>query len=183
MIEATFLPAPPLGRTVLDALGSAPVGCLVVNSARVAPRLRRAGHTVVHWQTDASDAAAADPGSHCAPLDRPPEGLADLQALVLVGVLTGREDPQADLRRLVRLTRPGAQVFVAEPAAYNRRGRVLSRLLGRFLHHPLTTDSQELGAICLAAGLTGLRQVWPQGLRSLVLTEGRVHPLSPRLLA
>ncbi len=96
--------------------------------------------------------------------------------------LARREDPLGDLRRLVGASRPGALVLLVEQAAYGRGGLWLGRLVGRMLGRPLLVDASELGALCLNAGLTDLRQTWPQGLRSLVLTRGRAHPMA-RLLA
>lgn len=156
----------PLAKAVRSALGDDPVSVLVVGSARLATALTKAGHAV----------------TLDAPLfDAPPVALERYDALVLVRVLGRRSDPLEDLARLVRAARPGGLVVLAEQAAWGRGGRWLGQLAGRLLGRPLVADASELGALCLNAGLTDLRQTWPQGLRSLVLTTGRVHALARTL--
>jgi len=83
------------------------------------------------------------------------------------------------LIRLAALLAPGAPLFVIEQSSpiTGRRGlvaRTLS-LLG-FFHPP-----ERLNRLFLKAGFTGISQRWPQGLRSLVVTWGVLHPLAPRL--
>lgn len=175
----------PLSKAVLSALGTEPVNALVVGSARLAAALVRVGHAVTQRRDPEAGNAAGDVGEDAVAreslFDAPPVGLERYDALVLVQVLGRRSEPLEDLVRLVRAARPGALVVLAEQAAWGRGGRWLGRLAGRLLGRPLVTDASELGALCLNAGLTDLRQTWPQGLRSLVLTTGRVHALARTL--
>ncbi len=161
----------PLGSAVRSAIGDEPVNVLVVGSARLAAALTKAGHNVRQW-----------PGEKIASLFHAPAAeLQPYEALVLVQVVGRRGEPLEDLSALVRAVRPRALVIVAEQAAWGRGGLWFGRLLGRLLGRPLVTDASELAALCLNAGLTGIRQTWPQGLRSLVLTLGRAHALARTL--
>jgi SAM-dependent methyltransferase len=165
----------PLNRAVLSAVGDDAVTALVVGSKRLAATLAKAGHAVTLWQTGGQPGGGPLFDAGTAEIER-------YDVLVLVQVLGRRPEPLEDLRHLVRAARPGGLVVLAESAAWGRGGRWLGRLVGRLLGRPLVSDASELGALCLNAGLTELRQTWPQGLRSLVLTTGRVHALA-RLLA
>lgn len=173
-----LVPDKPLGRAIGSVLGDAPVRVLVVGAPRVAARLAARGHAVTHRP----DADTPEPGAEGGSLfDAPAGGLEAYDALVLVRVLGRRSDPQQDLIHLVRAAQPGGRLILVEQAAWGSGGRFVGRLMGRLLGRPLVTDATELGALCLNAGLSGLRQTWPQGLRSLVLTTGRVHPLARAL--
>jgi hypothetical protein len=172
----------PLRKAVLSALGDESVKVLVVGSARLAEGLAKGGHTVTLRRDPEGVDAAVDAAAGKPLFEAPPAGLAPFDALVLVQVLGRRPEPLVDLARLVRAARPGALVVLAEQAAWGSGGQWLGRLAGRLLGRPLVTDASELGALCLNAGLGDLRQTWPQGLRSLVLTTGRVHALARTLV-
>ncbi|MFH2008809.1 MAG: hypothetical protein ABI333_19635 [bacterium] len=181
MSSRPFVPDKPLVGAVLAALDAQPSTVLVVGSPRVARALRRAGHAVTLWTLGGAGEAAAAlkaPLTWRSTLEHPPPALDRYEALVLVNVLGRRVDPQGDLRRLVREARPGALVLAAEQAAFGQGGRMLSRWFGRLLGRTLLMEPSELAAVFLNAGLSGLRQSWPQGLRSLVLIRGRVHRLA-----
>lgn len=180
MSAPPLVPDKPLGRAIESVLGDSPARVLVVGSSRIAARLAAAGHAVTHRP----DADTPEPGAASGSLfDAPVGGLEPFDALVLLQVLRRRPDLQQDLARLVQSARPGAQLILVEQAAWGSGGRWIGALLGRLFGRPLVTDATELGALCLNAGLCGLRQTWPQGLRSLVLTTGRVHPLARELSA
>jgi len=169
-----------LNKAVRSALGDEPATVLVVGSARLAASLSKGGHAVTLRRKgeagdDASDAAQKSF------FDALPVELERYDALVLMQVVGRRSEAPEDLARLVRAARPGAFVVLVEQAAWGRGGLWFVRMMGRLLGRPLVTDATELSALCLNAGLTGLRQTWPQGLRSLVLTTGRVHALARTL--
>jgi len=183
----------PLTKAVRAALGTEPVNALVVGSPRLAASLAKAGHAVTLRRgpealdvgSRSGEAVGEGMGGDIAGgeslFDAPPAGLERYDALVLVQVLGRRSEPLEDLVRLVRAARPGALVVLADQAAWGRGGRWIGRLAGRLLGRPLVSDASEVGALCINAGLTELRQTWPQGLRSLVLTTGRVHGLTRTL--
>jgi hypothetical protein len=167
----------PLGRAVRSALGDEPAHVLVVGSTRLAATLSKAGHAV----TARREIEEGDPEKEAAGssfFDTLGAELERYDAVVLMQVLGRRSDPGQDLARLVRAARPRALVILVEQAAWGRGGLWLVRMVGRVLGRSLITDATELSALCLNAGLTDLRQTWPQGLRSLVLTTGRVHALA-----
>ena len=177
-----YVPDKPLHGAALAALGPPPVDVLVAGSRGLANGLRRVGHRSTFWDVGRGRRAKGDGGGQpldlTASFDAPPEDLASYAALVLVNVLGRRADPLSDLQRLVKGGQPGGLVLIAEQAAWGSTGRFLGRLLGRLARRSLWMDPTTLGAICLSAGLTELRQTWPQGLRSLVLVRGRIHPLA-----
>jgi hypothetical protein len=152
---------------------------LVVGSARLAATLARAGHPVTGRAQ--ADGDGSGDGAQGPLFTAPPGGLETYDALVLVQVVGRRDQPLQDLRRLVRAGRSGARVLLVEQAAWGPGGQWLGRLAGRIFGRPLVTDAAELASLCLNAGLRDVRQTWPQGLRSLVLTAGRIHPLSRAL--
>jgi len=179
----------PLNKAIRSALGDDSLHVLVVGSARLAAALAKGGHRVTS-RPDAEIAASpahgegdptGDVTAGTSLFDETPPGLERYDALVLVRGLGRRSDPLGDLTRLVRAARPGALVVLVEQAAWGRGGQWFGRLASRLLGRPLVSDASELGALCLNAGLRDLRQTWPQGLRSLVLTMGRVHALARTL--
>lgn len=181
MLEPPFLPAPPPGRALVAMLGPAPKRCLLAGPPGLARALGRAGHQVTRWHLasggqEPGPGASAGDAPWAGPLDRPPSDLHGLDALILVGALTGLEDPLATLCRLVRSLDPGAWIMALEPAASGPAGRWLGRLLGRWRGHPVLSEASILAALFLGAGLREIVQRWPQGLRSVVLTAGRVSP-------
>jgi len=186
MSPRPFVPDKPLVGAVLAAMDRSPQVVLVAGSPRAARTLRRAGHTVTLWTignggTGTGGAPSPEPPSAWRSTLESPPPLDRYEALVLVNALGRRSDPLGDLRRLVRGAKPGALVLVAEQAAFGRGGRLLTKWFGRLLGRTLLMEPSELAAVFLNAGLTGLQQSWPQGLRSLVLTRGRAHPLAAAL--
>lgn len=204
MHPAPFLPAPPLGSALVEIVGSEPTACLVAGPKAVARALVKAGHAVTRWQvlgeTDAptprsdtrtdgvplprleEESCSAPPQPlYEGPLGSPPQGMDRYGALVLSGVLTGLREPGLVLANLASHLPPRAWVIVVEPAAWSTPGLLLGRVLGKLRGRSMLTEPSTLAAMCLASGLTDLRQRWPQGLRSLVLTAGRVSPLRSSL--
>lgn len=187
MSEPPFLPAPPPTKALLAQLGAPPKRCLVAGPLATARALAKAGHQVTWWCLQAAEATQGPPPTvsvpiHVGSLEGPPPELGDVEALVLVGALTGLADPAPVLDRLVKALEPGTLVLMLEPAASRPGGRWLGRLLGAWRGHAWLSDASTLAALCLSSGLREIQQRWPQGLRSLVLTVGRVgraHALEP----
>jgi len=135
--------------------------------------LARRGAAVQPWDPPA--------GSARKPLT-PPEGVSARDIVVLHQVLCSRDQPGRDLRRLVSLLPAHTRLALCEPASYGRLGRWLAgHLSGTPGRRVLGTDPAKLASMCLCAGLSSLHQTWPQGLRSLVLITGKVHPVAARL--
>lgn len=179
MVEPPFLPAPPPAKALVALLGPPPQRCLLAGPPGLCRALGRAGHEVTRWQLGPRPEAAALASAealHVGPLEDPPTALDRFDALILVGALTGLDDPAAALQPLVGGLRPEALVLLLEPAASGPGGQWLGWLLGRFRGQPLLSDASSLAALGLGCGLRDLVQRWPQGLRSLVLTAGRVSP-------
>lgn len=167
-----IVPDRPLLGAVLDLLSTPPARVLVAGAPRLATALRAAGHVV--REAPARDARQA--------LEAPAEELETMDALLLVNCFREPEESREELRALVRRARPGALVLLVESAAWGPGGRLLARALRRLFGRPVVAGPSRLAALCLNVGLREIRQTWPQGLRSLILTRGTVHPQAPRLL-
>jgi hypothetical protein len=165
-----FVPSPPLLTTARAHLDEAPGRALVAGAPGIAASLRRAGHEVATWDA---------PGPVLPESLR--DGWAQADLLVLSGLLGGARIAPDDLRPLLAAARPGARVLLAEPSSPTPLGLRIGRLVGRILRRPLLVDPSDLAALGLRAGLADLDLTWPQGVRSLVLLSGRVHPLASTL--
>jgi hypothetical protein len=196
MHEPAFIPTKPVTGATLDALGPpGPRHVLVLGSRRMASAVAKAGFEVTLWLP-----APGDEGPHEGDDQRDGEdarGIVTLRgpiaarefsapeydALVSVCALAGTGDAAAALGTLLSAVKPGGRVVIAERAPWSTGGRLLARLFRRVAGRPVAMEPAEVAAICLQTGVRGLRQAWPQGLRSLVLTSGYRHPLARTLAA
>ncbi|MDX9999991.1 MAG: hypothetical protein RBU30_01715 [Polyangia bacterium] len=147
--------------------------------------ISRAGHRVTRWELaprrlDGHPKGPPPLATHFGPLEAPPAGLEGFETLILIGAITGVDEPLAALGGLVGALAPETQVMLLEPAASGAGGRWLGRVIGRFRGQPLLSEATALAALGLGIGLKDLVQLWPQGLRSVVLTAGRLCPTHAR---
>ena len=72
----------------------------------------------------------------------------------------------------------GRLILIEQSDPLTGRRGVLVRLLSMFgfLHTP-----EQLNRLFLKCGFRQIRQQWPQGLRSIVVTSGYLDPLAPNL--
>lgn len=195
--DAPIFTAPPLVQCVTELVGAetadrpdGPVA--VLGSARVARRLARQGHRVVCVVDGAAQAARhtawalkEDPDGRLAVVqsreDALPFAPRSLKAVVAVSVLGGLEKGKVVpdvIRSWSRAVRPLGTLAVGEMAAEGWAGRMLLKLTRRIKGRVDALEPARLCALLLDAGVRRIRQVWPQGVGSYVVTCGRVGSLS-----
>ena len=195
--DAPIFTAPPLAQCVLELVGGenaedrkGPVA--VIGSARVARRLTLAGHRVVCVVEEGSQAARLsawavkeDPEGRLSVVQSRQDALPfaphSLEAVVAVSVLGGLRKGKvvADvIRSWSRVVRPLGTLAVGEIAAEGWAGRMLLKLTRRIKGRVDALEPARLCVLLLEAGVRRIRQVWPQGVGSYVVTCGRVGPLS-----
>jgi SAM-dependent methyltransferase len=164
----------------------------VLGNARVARRLAGQGHRVVCVVENAAQAARLAAWALKEDLDGRlsvvqsredalPFAPNSLEAVVAVSVLgglpKGRAVPDV-IRSWIRVVRPLGTLAVGEMAAEGWAGRMLLKLTRRIKGRVDALEPARLCALLLEAGVRRIRQVWPQGVGSYVVTCGRVGPLA-----
>jgi pimeloyl-ACP methyl ester carboxylesterase len=164
----------------------------VLGSARVARRLALQGHRVVCVVEGGSQgarlaawAAKEDPEGRLSVVqsreDAVPFAPHRLKAVVAVSVLGGLKKGKAVpdvIRSWSRAVRPLGTILVGELAAEGWAGRMLLKLTRKIKGRVDALEPARLCALLLDAGVRRIRQVWPQGVGSYVVTCGRVGSLS-----
>ena len=154
--------APALDRAVLDILQAGPYRRVVVlGRPRLASRLAEAGFEV--WRSSA--------------ITEPPPRTAD--AVVSVGQLARlrAEETAAALARVATWLEPEGLFAAAEIAAEGTLGRKILAGLRRLRRRP-ALDPAHICESFLRAGFRPVRQTWPQGVASWLLTYGTLAPLA-----
>lgn len=194
--------APPLGQCVqeiLSATGLHPadekrkdlsrrtVG--VLGSTRLLNRLASSGFDVLCLSFDERTATRkTSVAGHPLPAilqtrQGPPEQTLplthDLGALVSVGTLSRLESDvplSHAVRALGSTVTCGGLLLMAELSAEGSLGRILLRFGRIFRSRVLGLDPADVCAAMLTGGIRPVRQIWPQGVKSYVVTYGPMGP-------